>query len=320
MAEPLSRVLEEGVLSFDTGCGVDGAGPLPASGIAMMSQKGDRMKHTLPRPVVSLLFGALLPFALIAQQAQDPRRAGATEESFGPTAGNRVSGNHSAARHGVSDGVSSVRSSVSSGHVMLKGTQAASDDWQSYPIGAGETTSIAVDNTNAQIVFAGTRDAGVYKSTDGGQTWQPSRTGLTFFPIRELRMDPRHSNILYAGTDFDGIWKTTDAGNSWSKSSTGLDESLVVFNIVIDSSNTSVLYAGLAGGAGLSIGNVYKSEDGGASWVMKDSGIPRVGGLICKRSVDTHPWPSRVGHRVCGDIIRRLLWFYRWRGHLAGYE
>ena len=59
--------------------------------------------------------------------------------------------------------------------------------WQSYPIYGGEMTSIVADPTNPQIVYVGTRDAGVFKTTNGGQSWRPARQGLTFMPIRVLR-------------------------------------------------------------------------------------------------------------------------------------
>jgi photosystem II stability/assembly factor-like uncharacterized protein len=148
------------------------------------------------------------------------------------------------------------------------------EDWQSYPIYGGEMTSIAAHPVITQVVYVGTRDAGVFKTTNGGQSWQPARNGLTFYPIRSLQIDPQHPNTLYAGTDFDGIWKSTDGGNTWADSSSGLQKNLIVLNIVIDPQNTNTLYAGLAGGPGLYIGHIYKSENGGTTWALQDTGIP----------------------------------------------
>jgi photosystem II stability/assembly factor-like uncharacterized protein len=157
----------------------------------------------------------------------------------------------------------------------------ASEAWEPYPIYGGEMTSIAMGSvvtkgtTRVETVYVGTRDAGVFKTLDGGQSWRPARTGLTFFPIRTLLTDPQDPTVLYAGTDYDGVWKTTDGGDNWSKSSSGLYEGLIVFDFEIDPQDTDTLYAGLGGGVGLVIGNVYKSEDGGATWTMKDTGMPR---------------------------------------------
>jgi photosystem II stability/assembly factor-like uncharacterized protein len=151
-------------------------------------------------------------------------------------------------------------------------------DWVPFPLYNGEMTSIVMDPSYALTVYVGTRDAGVFKTTDGGEHWQPARTGLTFYPIRCLAVDPQHPNTLYAGTDFDGIWKSADAGNTWARASNGLDTGLVIFNVVVDPQNPNRVYAGLAGGIGLSVGNIYRSIDGGASWEMKDNGIPRYSG------------------------------------------
>jgi len=171
----------------------------------------------------------------------------------------------------------------------------ALESWQSYPLFGGEITATAMSPADAHTVYIGTRDAGVFKTMDGGGSWQPARNGLTFFPIRCLEVDPLHPNTLFAGTDYDGIWKSTDGGATWADSSAGLDESLVVLNIVIDPLNTNILYAGLGGGIGLKIGNIYKSVDGGATWIMKDNGIPRypetthTGGVYSLAIDPTHP-------------------------------
>ncbi|HET89561.1 MAG TPA: hypothetical protein ENN99_02315 [Chloroflexi bacterium] len=157
----------------------------------------------------------------------------------------------------------------------------ASEEWQPYPIYGGEMTSIAMGSVitegtlHIETVYVGTRDAGVFKSSDGGQSWEPARTGLTFYPIRTLVTDPQNPHVLYAGTDYDGIWKSTDGGDTWFESGSGLDRGLIVFDIEIDPQDTDTLYAGLAGGVALAIGNIYNSEDGGATWTIKDAGLPR---------------------------------------------
>ncbi len=151
---------------------------------------------------------------------------------------------------------------------------ASEETWQSYPLYGGEMTSIATHPVNPKVVYVGTRDAGVFKTTDGGGTWQPARDGLTFFPIRSLRIDPLHPATLYAGTDYDGVWKSTNGGASWSDSSNGLAKNLVVLSLVIDPQDTQTLYAGLAGGPGMYVGHIYKSENGGATWALQETGIP----------------------------------------------
>ncbi|MEJ2567964.1 MAG: hypothetical protein P8Z50_03690, partial [candidate division WOR-3 bacterium] len=149
--------------------------------------------------------------------------------------------------------------------------------WITYPLYGGEMTSIAIDPNNPQIVYAGTRDAGVFKTADGGTSWVPSRNNLTFYPIRSLAINPDNSGIIYVGTDYDGVWKSLDSGATWFKSSNGLDESMIVFYLIIDPDNPEIIYAELVGAlvALGDIGNIYKSKDGGVSWAMSDTGIPR---------------------------------------------
>ncbi len=154
------------------------------------------------------------------------------------------------------------------------------ETWQTFPLYGGEMTSIAMgplisDTAGWEMVYVGTRDAGVFKTLDGGRSWQTARTGLSFFPIRSLVIDPQQPNVLYAGTDYDGVWKSSDGAETWVQASDGLNQGLIVMSIAIDPQNSDTLYAGLAGGVGLGIGNIYKSEDGGASWELKDTGMPR---------------------------------------------
>lgn len=160
--------------------------------------------------------------------------------------------------------------------IFLKSAKATSGDpndlWKSFPLYGGEMTSIVMNPENRTIIYVGTRDAGVFKTINGGQTWSPARTGLTFYPIRCMTMDPGNPEVIYAGTDNDGIWKTTNGGNSWNK--TAYPGSLIVFNIVINPLNPQVIYAGSAGGIGLGIGNIHKSSDGGETWELKDQGLP----------------------------------------------
>lgn len=153
---------------------------------------------------------------------------------------------------------------------------AYAEKWDSLPLYGGEMTSIVMDSANENTIYVGTKDAGVFKTTDGGISWQPARNGLTFMPTGSLVMDPNNSNVLYAGTDFHGIWKTINGGDSWFYAGSGLDTGKAVTSIVINPQNTQIIYAGLRSGY---YGNIYKSEDGGVSWVRKDNGLPVYSGI-----------------------------------------
>ncbi len=139
---------------------------------------------------------------------------------------------------------------------------------------------ITIDPGNPQTIYAALEWSGVFKSTDGGGTWQQRATGLEpgygHNAIR-LVVDPSNPSVLYVGTD-GGIHKSVDGGLSWRYLTTGLPRkiktSTTVFGLVIDPARTSTVYAAFytAGDTGTS--GVYKSVDAGATWSPANNGLP----------------------------------------------
>lgn len=82
-------------------------------------------------------------------------------------------------------------------------------------------TAIAVDFYNSQIVYLGTSEGEILKSTNGGRSWQTSyRVGST---ILDILFDPSDSRIVYVGTQRNGLFKTVNAGGNWSELNTGIN-------------------------------------------------------------------------------------------------
>lgn len=97
----------------------------------------------------------------------------------------------------------------------------------------------------------------MFKSTDGGASWRPLESGLPFFRVSFLAIDPQMTSTIYAGADRDGLLKSTDGGASWFVP-TAIG-SLAASQLAIDPTNSLVLYAS-------GLGGIKKSTDGGASW------------------------------------------------------
>jgi len=110
------------------------------------------------------------------------------------------------------------------------------------------------------------------RSTNGN--WSP--LGPTSIPgsgggagrVNCVRFDPTNSNIVFAGTPAGGIWKSIDGGTTWAILNTEKLESMGVYDIAIDPSNTNIIYAATGdvdGGDTYSIG-ILKSIDAGLTW------------------------------------------------------
>ncbi len=129
-------------------------------------------------------------------------------------------------------------------------------------------SSIVVDWQNPNNIYIGTgdRDAGdavgmgVFKSTDGGQTWQQWNNGMGNVIVGRMLQHPTNSQLIYAATN-GGIYRTTDSGANWEQIKSGGSK-----DIVFKPGNTNILYAILGG-------NFYKSTDAGDNWVYITSGL-----------------------------------------------
>jgi len=108
----------------------------------------------------------------------------------------------------------------------------------------------------------------IYKSTNNAAQWSPSNVGLASTLVNGLGLDPINANTLYAATNA-GVFKSTDAGANWALTGAGSPSTARLFSnsVVIDPSNTNIVYVVAT------FEGVYKSIDGGNSYVVKNDGI-----------------------------------------------
>ncbi|MGH9475949.1 MAG: WD40/YVTN/BNR-like repeat-containing protein [Terriglobales bacterium] len=159
--------------------------------------------------------------------------------------------------------------------------------------------ALAVARSNPNIVWAGTGESfirsdysigdGVYKSTNGGATWQHMGLDATGH-IGRVAVNPRDPDIVLVcaqGTDYGphadrGVYRTTDGGKTWTKT-LFVNENTGCSDLAMDMSNPAIVYAGTwqivvhtwgrtSGGPGSAI---YKSLDGGVTWSrLSGHGLP----------------------------------------------
>ncbi len=152
-------------------------------------------------------------------------------------------------------------------------------------------TDVAFDPTNPNILYLLTGDGeagdvftlGVYKSTDGGNSWLP--TGLVFNLsnskiLSKILVHPTNGNTIIVGGSA-GIYRSTDGGTTWSQRSTSS-----VRDLEFKPSDPSVIYAG---GYGTSAG-FWRSVDGGATWskptTLMTTGVQRVAVAVSPANAD----------------------------------
>jgi photosystem II stability/assembly factor-like uncharacterized protein len=145
----------------------------------------------------------------------------------------------------------------------------------SYNI-SGRINTIAVHPTNSDIILVGTPAGGIFKTTDGGATWNPVMDNAATLVIGVIVFDTLNPNIVYAGTGDNvlggysymgaGVYKSTDAGTTWSY--WGLKELACISKIVIDPTNSNNVLIAAMGNPFLQDGNrgLYKTSNGGANF------------------------------------------------------
>jgi photosystem II stability/assembly factor-like uncharacterized protein len=161
--------------------------------------------------------------------------------------------------------------------------------------------SIAVAPSNPNIIYVASGEGlhrpdlsvgnGIYKSTDAGKTW--THLGLRDgFQIPALAIDPRDPNRVFAAVlghpygpnEERGLYRSTNGGQTWQKV-ISKDENTGASDVEIDPSNPDVIYASMwearegpwednneFNGTG---GGLFKSTDGGATWLPLSNGLPK---------------------------------------------
>lgn len=140
---------------------------------------------------------------------------------------------------------------------------------------------LAIDSTDPDRLYAGTRGDGLYWSIDAGEKWQQA-SGISAVAIESLRQDPRDPQTLYAAAGSAGLYKSKDLGEHWESMNAGFDQNSRIVDLTIAG---NILYAQTSYA-------LYRSTDG-SSWIRTDfhGGFP-INAEI--RSVVLHPTDSNT--------------------------
>ncbi|WKN42729.1 glycosyl hydrolase [Tunicatimonas pelagia] len=146
------------------------------------------------------------------------------------------------------------------------------------PFRGGRCTAVAGIPSKPLTFFMGTTGGGVWKTEDGGGSWQNVSDGfLNVGSIGSIEVSLSDPNVIYVGTGSApprgnvsagrGIYKSTDGGKTWKK--TGLEQAGQLGKIQIHPNNPDLLYVAALGNifGPNSERGVFRSEDGGENWV-----------------------------------------------------
>src|SRR5919197_4654758 len=149
--------------------------------------------------------------------------------------------------------------------------------WREIGIFRGcRSVAVAGSAARPNEYWFGTTGGGVFKSTDGGNTWIPVTDKYFGGTIGAIGVSESNPDIVYVGTgEFpirgnvshgDGVWKTTDGGKTWTF--LGLAETQQIARVRVHPTNPDIVYVAAQGHA---FGpnperGVYKTTDGGKTW------------------------------------------------------
>ena len=216
--------------------------------------------------------------------------------------------------------------------------------WRNISDGYLKTASVgalAVAPSDPNVIYAGMGEAciridvshgdGVYKSTDGGETWRHMGLDDTRH-IGKIRVHPTDANIVYVaalghafGTNEErGVFRSTDGGETWERVLYKSDKAGAI-DLIIDDNNPRIIYATMyevlrtfwhmsSGGPD---SGIWKSTDGGDTWtdISQNPGMPE--GIMGKIGVATaYNKPGRVWALIEADkmgLYRSEDWGATWK-------
>jgi photosystem II stability/assembly factor-like uncharacterized protein len=185
-------------------------------------------------------------------------------------------------------GSDDVRSNVSTGRGVYKTTDAG-QNWKFIGLyNAGQIGSVRIHPSNPNIVwvaaqgdvFKSNSERGVFKTTDGGQTWRKVLFQSDSIGAMDLELHPGNPNVVYAwmsrlerkpwtiisGSRDGGFYKSTDGGESFTKVSNGLPNELIgKANLAVTAAKPDRIYALIEARPG---GGLYRSDDAGQRWTF----------------------------------------------------
>jgi photosystem II stability/assembly factor-like uncharacterized protein len=195
------------------------------------------------------------------------------------------------------------------------------------PAATGRVTAIAVDPTTtnpaSQVIYLGAATGGVWKSTDGGSSWNTIFDQNNSLAIGGIAIAPSDHNTIYVGTgelNFSGdsyygagIYKSTDAGATWTQQCGPSGEfcnivshnafqggGYMVGDIAVNPTDASIALAAVRDTGNSAFSGIYRTTDGGTTWALIASASGAAGNSIVWNQSD-----NTIVYATLGEAFSR---------------
>ncbi|MBK8954119.1 MAG: fibronectin type III domain-containing protein [Saprospiraceae bacterium] len=126
--------------------------------------------------------------------------------------------------------------------------------------GNGRITSVAVDPTDTTKIYVSSPGGGLWKSTNGGNSWTPliDFVNSSWMSVYNLCIDPNNTSTIYAALSSGGVLKSTNSGTSWTTTGSGPSTSR---KVRVHPTNSSIVFCTANNG-------IWRSTNGGTNWTQ----------------------------------------------------
>ena len=209
---------------------------------------------------------------------------------------------------------------MSCGGGITNSYESLTDNWTLLGLEDEDVAAIAVSKQDRNLIFAGSEinfnndtRGKLFRSRNSGADWDTLLYGVI---VTDIKFDINNSNVIYvslygSSTTPLGIIKSTDGGATWATKVEGLpplNGFRLVFQLAIDPSNPHIIYACIGGFNGRSL---YKSTNGGDSWVEISRKVPDASST----SVEIDPSNPNIiylGTMGIGGVSKSIDAGYNW--------
>ncbi len=133
------------------------------------------------------------------------------------------------------------------------------DNWTRLGLSVQGIRTIVQHPRKPDVLFAGTEQHGLYRSTNRGAWWEKQEAGVEHTTFYVIVFDPVRPDTMYAAGYTTGVYKSVDGGQSWRRMNEGLSV-LNIRSLAVDPRVPDRVYAGGYWGG------IFRSDDGGQRW------------------------------------------------------